>query len=305
MSGSPLQPPAKSRSNDSAGSAGASASQLGSAGASPSRVGSAGASPSRVGSAGASPSRVGSERAAPSLLVSVRSEWEIDAAIAGGADIVDLKEPSDGALAPTSVQLWQSVAQRAGKHPLIRFSAALGESKQARLIASGLPQRFAFAKVGPSGCGSQESLRQLWSDIRQLLSPQIELVAVAYADHLASGCLPAEQVFALASECGFKRGLIDTYVKDGRSTIDLLGTAALQRLSQLAERHRLWWALAGSIRLDQAESLRRQNQIQPDCFAVRGDVCEAGRTGVLSVSRLAAWKAVLNAADPSLAGPES
>ncbi len=188
--------------------------------------------------------KYGSAKALPSeLLVSVRTEQEIDAAIAGGADIVDLKEPRNGALAPTSTQLWQSVSRYTQQVDLPRFSAALGESQEALSIAKSLPAEFHFAKVGPSGCDSAESLKRLWTDVRNRIDPQTELVAVAYADSQASRCLPADAIFLLASELGFARVLIDTFTKDGRSTIDHLGFERLARLSQVALENRLWWCL--------------------------------------------------------------
>lgn len=240
-------------------------------------------------SAGSSAAFDTSEASPTQLLISVRSEQEIDAAIAGGADIVDLKEPSNGALAPTSVQLWDSVSRKAHQYNSVRFSAALGESREAVSIAQSLPETFTFAKVGPSGCNTSDRMIGMWSNVSQRLNPAIELVAVAYADHEASKSLPAETVFSLAAEFGMRRCLIDTRVKDGRTTIDHLGMDGLQRLALCANENRLWWALAGSMRQDQVESLRG-NFIQPDCFGVRGDVCKSGREGTLSASRVMQWK---------------
>jgi len=245
-----LRPPMKTRSNDSAGSGGVSPAQL---------------------------------------LISVRSEQEIDAAIAGGADIVDLKEPRNGPLAATEVEVWESVSRRATDPKSIQFSAALGESQDALPIAGAVPKNFAFAKVGPSGCDTVDGLKRLWSEVRGRLDSTIELVAVAYADHAASSVLPAETVFSLAADSGFDRCLIDTYAKDGRSTIDHLGIDGIRRLAQIAKERRLWWALAGSIRLDQAIKLREQS-LAPDCFGVRGDVCDGGRTAELSILRVRRWK---------------
>jgi len=233
-----------------------------------------------AGSGGALPSR---------LLVSVRSEQEIDTAIDGGADIIDLKEPRNGPLAPTETEIWESVSRRATDPTSIQFSAALGESKDALAIASSVPKQFAFAKVGPSDCDTAIGLRQLWSEVRKRLDPKIELVAVAYADHGASNGLPAETVFSLAADFGFDRCLIDTYAKDGRSTIDHLGIDGIEQLSLIAKKNQLWWALAGSICLDQATTLYRHS-LNPDCFGVRGDVCEGGRTGELSILRVRRWK---------------
>ena len=233
------------------------------------------------------------------LLVSVRSEQEIDDAIAGGADIVDLKEPRDGALAPTTIELWNSVSQwtdqasvslpAASQTQSIRFSAALGESEQAISIAASLSPAFAFAKVGPSNCDTPQRLTELWATVFGQLNGVTELVAVAYADHESAGCLPAEQVFKLAAEFGFQRCLIDTFRKDGRTTVDHLGINGLTHLASVAQQRQLWWALAGSIRLDQVERFRRES-IWPNCFGVRGDVCGGDRQGVLSTMRVMQWK---------------
>ncbi len=186
-------------------------------------------------------SRYRSPGAKPLLLVSVRSEQEIDTAISGGADIIDLKEPSNGALAPTSVQMWNSVSRRSCSTRPIQFSAALGEPMDALPIAPSLPSEFAFAKVGPSGCKTASQLVQLWSDLRGLLNPETELVAVAYADHKASDCLPAETVFAVAAESGLRKCLVDTLVKDGQTSVDHLGFDGLGRLTAIAKANQLWW----------------------------------------------------------------
>lgn len=229
------------------------------------------------------------------LLISVRSDQEMDAAIAGGADIVDLKEPRNGALAPTTVQLWRSAADRVGDAEGLVLSAALGESSQAVDVASSLPIGFRFAKVGPSQCDSAIAIQRLWTEVRQLLDPSIELVAVAYADHQASECLQPESIFSLAAEFGLSRCLIDTYVKDGRSTIDHLGLGGVARLSEISRQKRIWWALAGSIRLDDVIGLTQQMKqadiTPPHCYGVRGDVCDNGRGGRLLVDRVREWKA--------------
>lgn len=250
-------------------------------------------------SAGPRSSKKPAETASARLLISVRSEQEVDDAIAGGADIVDLKEPRRGALAPTSTELWNSVSHGNNQHSAgrccedrsdtIRFSAALGESEQATSIAAFLPPTFAFAKVGPTDCDTKERLTELWSAVLDQLNCRTELVAVAYADHESARCLPAEQVFQLAAEFGFKRCLIDTLGKDGRSTVDHLGIDGLRRLASVVEQQRLWWTLAGSITLDQIEWLHRQS-IWPDCFGVRGDVCVGDRQSVLSATRVKQWK---------------
>ena len=63
------------------------------------------------------------------LLVSVRSADEVEAALAGGADIIDAKEPANGSLGPVSPATLAKVASRV---PAIQeLSIALGDVRVA------------------------------------------------------------------------------------------------------------------------------------------------------------------------------
>lgn len=226
----------------------------------------------------------------PKLLVSVRNRSELARVLADGVDIIDLKEPNRGPLAPADVELWSYAASVWEELcPSSPLSAALGEQADAVQVARRLPSAFAFAKVGPSGCLSGNVIADLWAAVREQLDERIELVAVAYADFQAAHSLPPEAIFQLAGEAGFERCLVDTFVKDGRSTLDHLGMDRLASLANVAKEMGLWWTLAGSIRVD-CLSLLRQHAVLPDCFGVRGDVCRRGRAGTLSSQRVALWK---------------
>ena len=248
--------------------------------------------------------------AAVKLLVSVRNRAEWCAALKLGVDIVDLKEPRHGPLSPVDPVLWREAASDFADHrptgdafsesssdtigvPML--SAALGESAQAKTVASEVPGHFAFAKVGPSGCDSADRLRGLWDDVRGSLDANVELVAVAYADSGQAQTLSPERVFELAAAEGFDRCLVDTFVKDGTSTVDHLGIDRLQQLAALASENKIWWTLAGSVKTEHVSRLGQSN-IYPNCFGVRGDVCDHGRTGTLDPQRVAAWNEVLDQA---------
>jgi uncharacterized protein (UPF0264 family) len=255
-------------------------------------------------------SRAESDDPSPTLLVSVRSEEEFNDAWIAGVPIIDWKEPRRGPLAPAAPELWRWAASSieapspadGERSPLSgyvsRLSAALGESDQACRVARSLPPVFSFGKAGPSGCESEHALKKLWSDVRAALDRSITLVAVAYADHQAARCPPVDQVFRLASDLGIQHCLLDTFQKDGRSTIDHLGLKRLRELQSLVESHRLWWALAGSLRVDDVDRLG-QHGIAPHCFGVRGDVCDGDRNGRLSAARIATWQSTLNANRPT------
>ena len=231
------------------------------------------------------------------LLISVRDQDELLEVRKSPVGIIDLKEPKRGPLAPADVQLWryadQIWQQQVGGDSTVRLSAALGEQDQARLVVADVPESFDFAKVGPSGCNTESSLCRLWGEIRRSLNGRTELVAVAYADWRAANCLGPEAVFQLAKEQGFNRCLIDTYVKDGRSTIDHLGYQCLGELHGIACQQRLWWTLAGSIGASVVPVFEGLGWM-PDCFGVRGDVCIGNRGTKISSQLVQTWCDRLN-----------
>ena len=59
------------------------------------------------------------------LLVSVRSEAEVAAALAGGADLIDAKEPALGSLGPVGGAELLAIAARVPE--TVPLSAALGD----------------------------------------------------------------------------------------------------------------------------------------------------------------------------------
>ena len=87
---------------------------------------------------------------------------------------------------------------------------------------------------------------------------------------------------------GMFPNLIDTYQKDGRSTVDHLGYSNLSKLHEVARQQNLWWALAGSVRKPIVDELQVLGWM-PDCFGVRGDVCSGTRTTRIAHNLVQAW----------------
>jgi uncharacterized protein (UPF0264 family) len=234
------------------------------------------------------------------MLVSIRDLAEFSAVRAAAVDIIDWKEPQDGPLAPVKPTLWNDAVRiTAGGEPPANpptvstptplLSAALGEPDQAISIAADVPPGFRFAKVGPSGCDDAARLRRAWSAVRQSLHPTVELIAVAYADWQPAGCLQPAEILDLAAAAGFRRCLLDTFVKDGRSSFDHLGRSGIARFAERARHGRIWWTLAGSIRLSDWPTIQ-QLHLRPDCIGLRGDLCRSGRSSRLAPERIAEWR---------------
>src|SRR5438093_1517849 len=97
------------------------------------------------------------------LLVSVRNAVEAETALAGGADIIDVKEPRRGPLGPADPRVWDAIHRALDGRAVT--SAALGELlfdpvEQLAPLAIG----FRFAKIGLAGCGNQSRWLDRWHE---------------------------------------------------------------------------------------------------------------------------------------------
>jgi uncharacterized protein (UPF0264 family) len=209
----------------------------------------------------------------PSLLVSVRSAEEAEAALAGGAGLVDIKEPARGALGQASHEVIQAVVRAvAGGRPV---SAALGE-----LLDENVPPpepALSYVKWGLAGCGAHPDWPGRWraatGRMRRLL-PGCRGVVAAYADWQRAQAPPPEVVctFARLNRCD--AFLLDTWRKDGRNLLNWLPAATIARLCRDCRESGVRVALAGSLGPRQIVELQAA---RPDWFAVRGAVCRGGR----------------------------
>lgn len=95
------------------------------------------------------------------LLVSVRDASEALAALYGGADIIDIKEPLNGALGAAELSVWRAVTDIvAGARPV---SAALGELQDgATLDRARQADGMRFAKIGLSRSKDDSAWQDRW-----------------------------------------------------------------------------------------------------------------------------------------------
>lgn len=211
------------------------------------------------------------------LLVSVRSEAEARAALAGGAAIIDVKEPSRGSLGMAPCFTWRKV--RDALPFTVTVSVALGDlmdwtgPDRTRIPAeswSGIGLR----KVGLAGGGL--GWRERWQSLRELLSPDATVlkapgwVAVIYLDWQIAGAPDPLSVIDEAAAIRDCPGILfDTWDKSRRVDFDPLVGKWIRRAKESGR----FVALAGS--LDEA-LIRRFGPLEPDIFAVRGAACRGG-----------------------------
>lgn len=224
------------------------------------------------------------------LLVSVRDAVEAVAALVGGADIIDAKEPARGSLGPVGADVFRSIAARVPDS--VPLSAALGdftacEAVRAAMVGANVPTRRApvYLKLGFAGERSKDRMSVLLSAAREAgatVSGAPVLVAVAYADHGSAEAPEPEEVLRSAIETGVGALLVDTWTKDGRRLLDHIPHARLAALSEAARAAGLVFALAGSL---DASAIERVVGLA-DVIGVRGAACRGGREGTVDSARV-------------------
>lgn len=227
------------------------------------------------------------------LLVSIRTAEEAEAALAGGADIIDVKEPTAGALGRANTAVWQQVL--AVVEERLPVSVALGELAEVTRLGH-LPEGLSWAKVGLAGEGRCRD----WPDRLRALAERVQptpVVPVAYADWQRAKAPPVEAVLEWVLSHRGRAVLIDTWQKDDRRLLDWLPLERLADVRRLIPATVLL-ALAGRLRL---RDVRQLVSILPDIIALRGLVCTGSqRLGQVNRRRVAAVSRLLSAASRPL-----
>jgi uncharacterized protein (UPF0264 family) len=254
------------------------------------------------------------------LLVSVRSVSEAQAAIAGGADIIDVKEPARGSLgmadAETIADIVRSVRSTSvASHPtplpegegatFRPVSAALGEAREwitADEHSATIPDNLAYTKLGLAGLASPDDWKSEWMTVRRRVEDRSHFaarwIAVAYVDWQSADAPPLEDVIAAAGETDCVGVLFDTFHKEGRSLRDWLALPELTRLIATIQAAGMLAALAGGLGRDDAEVLAETGA---DILAIRTAACEDGRTGTVTAPAVRTFRAAMDSARTTIA----
>lgn len=211
------------------------------------------------------------------LLASVTTIDEAMVVLDSGADLIDLKNPHQGALGALPLSVISAVVRAVGGRKPV--SATVGDlPMEPEILAQAVSQTAAtgvdIVKIGFFG-------NQNHRDCIRALSPlarQIRLVGVLFADHqAASGMIDS------LADCHFHGVMLDTAYKNGKKLTDHCADEELQQFVDAAHGRGLLTGLAGSLAISDIAQLVR---VQPGYLGFRGGICgQSDRTGHLS-SRL-------------------
>jgi uncharacterized protein (UPF0264 family) len=229
------------------------------------------------------------------LLVSVGGAAEASAALAGGADLVDAKNWSAGALGAVSIDVLREIYEAiAGERPV---SAALGDAVNEGAIEDAA-RAFAaigasFVKIGFAGVVDPRRVSALVAAaVRGASSTKSAracgVVAVAYADCAGAASIAPPALPGIAASAGARGVLVDTADKNAPGLTDLVAPRDLA--AWIAEAHRLGLvaAVAGKLAAGDLPFVREAGA---DIAGVRGAACDGGRAGSVSVLRVRALRA--------------
>jgi uncharacterized protein (UPF0264 family) len=225
------------------------------------------------------------------LLASVRSRDEALQALAGGADLIDFKEPAEGALGrlPDGV-IRASLAVLNGARPT---SATAGDLPLSPVPAVAAARGIAatgvdFVKIGMFGSGEERNAA-LYA-LAAVAADGVALIAVLFADR---GGGADTDLLARCADAGFRGVMLDTADKGAGPLLRHLGVGALGRFVEAARRRGLLTGLAGSLRVEDVAVLA---PVGADYLGFRTALTPGDRTGGLDPDRVAAVRAHLDQA---------
>ncbi len=209
---------------------------------------------------------------------------EARAALAGGADILDVKNPKEGSLGANFPWAIRAVVDLAGGK--VPVSATIGDLDYkpgtASLAALGAAVSGAdYIKAGLLGIKTQEEALEMLEGIVKAVKdfdPGKKVVAAGYSDYARVNSISPMLLPAAAAKAGADLVMVDTAIKDGKSTFEFMSEQGLLDFISLGHAEGLEVALAGTIGFEHLEMLKRLN---PDIIGVRGIVCGGDRRSAI------------------------
>ncbi len=213
------------------------------------------------------------------LLISPKNENEALEAIAGGADIIDVKNPKEGPLGANFPWVIRQIRKITPSH--IEVSCTLGEvpnlpGSMALTALGAATTGVSYVKAGLYGVKTLEEAVYLMKCITKAVKdfkPSIKVVVSGYADAARTITINPLLVPKVAVDAQADICMIDTAIKDGKSLFTFLTKSQLQSFVNEAHNKGLKAALAGSL---QKEDLPEVYALGADVAGLRGAACTPG-----------------------------
>jgi uncharacterized protein (UPF0264 family) len=212
------------------------------------------------------------------FLASVMSVEEARIALAGGADIIDCKDPRAGALGALPNDAVAGIVEYvSGRVPV---SATVGDlptdpATISHAVRSKLATGANYIKVGflrNDDCGR-------CIDVLEFLAARTSLIAVFFADRR-----PDLALLPVLSQRGFSGVMLDTAGKSNGRLSEHVSADFLAEFVRLAKHLGLTSGLAGSLAIEDIAPLL---ELKPDYLGFRGALCNSARTSAIDPGKVA------------------
>ncbi len=218
------------------------------------------------------------------LLVSPKDVEEAKAVIRGNADIVDVKNPKEGSLGanfPWVIKAIKELVEKEGGNGM-EMSAAIGDFDYkpgtASLAALGAASSGAdYVKIGLFKVKTKQEAIDLLSGVVKAVKgfdPTKKVVSAFYSDYKRINSVSPFEIAEIGKEVDIDVAMVDTGIKDGRSTLEFLSEEELKTFVSESRALGLDSALAGSLTFEDLPVIKA---INPDILGVRGMVCGGDR----------------------------
>ncbi len=201
------------------------------------------------------------------FLASVRDDAEASIALQAGADLIDFKEPSTGALGAVDPSLLtKAVRFVAGR---ASTSATIGDlPMESRLLREAVTRVATtgvdYVKLGVfPGQRAEAAIAELAPEARKY-----KLILVLFAD-----AMPEFDAVELAASIGAQGVMLDTMAKSGGSLLDHMEIEQIGRFVTRARGHGLMAGLAGSLKPRHVAPLLA---LEPSLLGFRSALCRDG-----------------------------
>jgi len=199
------------------------------------------------------------------MLASVSNVQEALIALEAGVDIIDLKNPAQGALGALPLSVIHEIVAIIDGRRLV--SATIGDlvMKPELLVCATAHTEILGVDIIKVGFFGAANHRQCIKALQPFAAKGLRLVAVLFADQKPNFSLLPE-----LEKAGFCGVMLDTANKDEGSLLDYLPPDDLLDFVKLARSCKLQSGLAGSIRLEHVSTL---TALSPSYLGFRGAMC--------------------------------
>jgi len=211
----------------------------------------------------------------PQLLISVTSVNEAQVALQCGADIIDLKDPDQGALGALPLNLITEVVtfiHAKGEHEKKVVSATIGDLPMVPELLLQHVLALSKTKVDIIKVGFFRDTNIKFFDYQPCLDvltsvteSGIKLIAVLFAEYTYP-----DSLLTAIKNAGFYGVMFDTAVKNGATFLNYHSLDEMKEIANNVQTQGLLFGLAGSLNLQHVTIVKA---IAPDYIGFRGGVC--------------------------------